>query len=89
MEAGGEFFLPQELLVVILLQEVVSGLFDLVEVVGDILELSHKLELILDFIEEITISGVETGHLSGKRDEIFNDLVDDVTDTVKTLIANN
>jgi hypothetical protein len=51
--------------------------------------LSHKRELILDFIQEITIGGIETGHLGGQRDKILNNLVDNVADTVLSIIAND
>jgi hypothetical protein len=89
LEADLELFLPQELLVVVLLEEVVGSLLDFVQVVGHVLELAHQKELILDFVQEITVGGVKTGHLGGQGDEILNNLVDDVTDTVLALIAHN
>ena len=56
LEACLELFLPKELLIVVLLEEVVGGLLDLVQVVGHILELSHQEELVLDLVKEITVS---------------------------------
>jgi hypothetical protein len=89
LEAGRKLLFPKELLVIILLEEVVGSLLNLVEVTSDVLELSHEQELILDFVQEITISGVKTRHLGSKRDEVLNNLVDDVTNTVLTVVANN
>jgi hypothetical protein len=89
LEADREFFFPKELLVIILLEEVVGSLLNLVEVTSDVLELSHEQELVLDFVQEITVSGIKTRHLGGKRDEVLNNLVDDVTNTVLTVVANN
>jgi hypothetical protein len=55
------------------------------------LEGSEKLELILDLDEEITsgggVFGVETRDLDGDGDEIVDDSVDDVSDTVLAVVG--
>jgi hypothetical protein len=55
------------------------------------LESSEKLELILDLDEEITsgggVLGVETRDLDGDGDEIVDNSVDDVSDTVLAVVS--
>jgi len=63
---------------------------DLVHVVLDVLKGSEKHELVLDFNKVITgtaILVVKAGNLDGNRDEIADDFVDDVSNTVVALVA--
>jgi len=51
-------FFPEELLVLILIDEIISGLNDVIELVGNILHCTEKLELILDLNQVVTGIGV-------------------------------
>ena len=53
-----ESFFPEELLVLILIDEIISGLNDVIELVGNILHCTEKLELILDLNQVVTGIGV-------------------------------
>lgn len=54
LERALKVFLPQECNVGVLIEEFCGVLFDLVEVVGDTLNLAEKLELVLDFDEIVS-----------------------------------
>lgn len=57
---------------------------------GDALNLTEELELILDLDQVVTGGRVETlRHLDGERDEVLHDQVNDITDTVLAFIAAN
>jgi hypothetical protein len=82
-------FLPQELEILVLVNEVSGGIFNLSEVVSHDLEITKKIKLILDFNQVVTVAGIETHHLDGERDEVIGYLHDDITNTVSTLARLN
>jgi hypothetical protein len=67
-----------------------SCVLNLIKVVGDALNGTKQLELVLDLDQVVTGGRVETsGHLNGQRDEVLHNLTNDVADTVLTLIGSN
>lgn len=56
-------FFPEELFVLILINEIICGLNDVVELVGNILHGAEKLELILDLDQVVSTVGVQSWHL--------------------------
>jgi hypothetical protein len=81
LEALFKSFLPQELLIIVLGNEVSSGVLNLLNIVCDSLHGSEKLELILDLDQVITGVGIKTSHLNGDRNEIINNLLKNILDT--------
>jgi hypothetical protein len=80
LEALFKSFFPEELLVLVLVNEIVSGLHNIIELVSDILHGSEQLELIFDLNQVVTRVGVNSWHLDRDGDEIIQDLLDDISD---------
>lgn len=73
---------PEELLIFVLLNELSGGLFNIVEVVCESLHGSIDDVLILDLNQVITHSCIKSDNLNSKRDEIINDTLENIFDTV-------
>lgn len=91
MEGDFKGLLPQELLIVVLVDESFGGFLDLIKAKSDLIDRDKQLELVLDFNQVITVvagcsrvlRSVDTaGHHYGERDKVSNDLVNDVADTI-------
>lgn len=78
---------PKELLVLVLVDEILCSLHDVVELVGHILHGSEQLELILYLDQVVTSVGVKSWHLNGDGDEVIQDLLDDISDSVALRVA--
>jgi len=81
LEGVIESLLPKEFLLVVLADESISCCLNFIDISGDGLDRSEKLELVLDLNEVITSVDVKTWHLDGNGNEVVNDLVDDVDDS--------
>jgi hypothetical protein len=77
-------FFPEELLIFVLIDELRCSDFNIFEVVKDNLHGSIELELILDLNQVITLASVKTRDLDRNRNEVINDTLDDITDTILT-----
>lgn len=86
-------FFPQELLVVVFVNESGSSILNFIKALSDLIDRAEQFELILDFDQVITVVGGvvrvlgsinTTRHHNSQRNEISNNLVDDVTDTIFT-----
>jgi hypothetical protein len=82
-----ESLFPKELLVLVLVNEILCSLHDVVELVGHILHGSEQLELILDLNQVVTSVGVKSWHLNGDGDEVIQDLLNDISDSVTLRVA--
>jgi hypothetical protein len=89
LEAFFESFLPKELLVLVLSDEVLSGVLDFKHVVGNDLHASEECELVLDFNQVVTITRVKSGGSDGDADEVLDDFVDNVSDSVTSAVRAN
>jgi len=76
-------------LVIVLLDKLLSGPLNLIQVIRNNLSGTEKLELILDFNQVITSVGINTSDRAGKRNEILDNLVDNISDTVFARVALN
>jgi hypothetical protein len=86
-------FFPQELLVVVFVNESGSSILNFIKALSDLIDRAEQFELILDFDQVITVVGGivrvlgsinTTRHHNSQRNEISNNLVNDVTDTIFT-----
>lgn len=91
-------FFPQELLVVVFVNESGSSILNFIKALSDLIDRAEQFELILDFDQVITVVGGvvrvlgsinTTRHHNSQRNEISNNLVNDVTDTIFTLVRLN
>lgn len=82
MEVLLKGFLPEELLLLVLRDKVVSCFFNLSQVVVDYLHRGEEFKLILDFNEIVSVVSIKTGHLDSERDEIIHYFHDDISDTI-------
>jgi predicted deacylase len=73
-----------------------GGVLDFVETLGDLVDRNEKLELVLDFNQVITVvasssgvlGGINTaGHHNSQRDEVSDDLVDNIANTILTRVG--
>jgi hypothetical protein len=88
-EVLSKSLLPEELEILVLVDEVTGGILNLGQVVSHHLESAEELELVLDLNQVVTVTGVETWHLDGKGDEVVCYLHDYVTDTVASVAGLN
>ena len=66
------------------------GDLNLMNVIGDAFKCTKELELILDFNQVITSLWIKSsGHLYGKWDEIFHNLLDNIANTSLVFAASN
>jgi hypothetical protein len=77
-----ESLFPEEFEVIILENEVTSGILNFSQIVGYDLESTEKLELVLDLNKVITVAGIETWHLDSQRYEVIGYLQNDVSNTI-------
>jgi hypothetical protein len=82
-------FFPEEFFVLVLVDELVGGSLDVTEVMGDDLDRSEEIELILDLNQVITGVRVETGHHDRDGNEIVHDVLENVSDTASSGVAAN
>ena len=91
MEGNFEDLLPKELLVVILVNEGLSGIFNFLQTLSNLINRNKEGELILNLNKVITVVGggswvlgrINTArHHDCQRDEVRHNLVDDVTNTI-------
>ena len=73
---------PEDLLVLILINEISGGLNDVIELIGNILHSTKEIELILNLNQVVTRVGVKSWHLNRDRDEVVQNLLDDVSDSI-------
>ena len=78
---------PEELLVLVLINELPGSFLNVEEVLGESLESSIKDELIFDLNQVITALCVESYHQPRDRNEIINDLLQDIFDSVLLLVG--
>jgi len=81
-EILSESFFPEEFEVIILVNEVTSGILNFSQIVGYDLESTEKLELVLDLNKVITVTGIKTWHLDSQRDKVIGYLQNDVSNTI-------
>jgi hypothetical protein len=80
---------PEELFILILANELVGSILNLEEVVGELLHGSVDNVMILDLNKVITYSSIKSWNLNSKRNEIINDSLKDVFETVFFTVAAN
>lgn len=88
-------FFPQEFLVVVFMNESGSSILNFIKALSDLIDRAEQFELIFDFDQVVTVVGGivrvlgsinTTGHHDSQRNEISNNLVNDVTDTIFTVV---
>ena len=77
-----ECLFPKELLILILVDEIFGGLNDVIELVSDILHGTEQVELVLDLNQVVTRVGVKSWHLNRNGDEVVQNLLDDISNSV-------
>lgn len=77
-----ESLFPEERFIAIASKEFISRIENLLELFGDMTGCSEDLELVLHFWQVVSRSGIKTLHLDSKRNEIIDNLLDDISDTV-------
>jgi len=82
-------FFPEELFILILVNELVGSILNLVEVIGELLHGSVDNVLILDLNKVITYSSIKSWNLNSKRNEIINNSLEDVSETILFTVAAN
>lgn len=85
-----EVFFPEEVPLSELIKEGRSLASDLVHVVLDVLEASKQTELILDFnkvISSTTILVIKARNLDSNRDEVTDDFINNISNTVVLIVA--
>jgi hypothetical protein len=82
LEAVFKGFFPKEFLIAVLIDEVLSCKLNIMEIVVDNLHSTIELELIFDFNQIVTGACVQSGQLDSNRDEIINDALDQVVNTI-------
>ena len=80
-------FFPEELFIIILLNESCSSILNFMEVFRDNLHWSKELKLIFNLNKVIAGSGINTRHLNGNRNKITNNFLDDIFNTILSFIA--
>jgi len=88
-------FFPQEFLVVVFMNESGSSILNFIKALSDLIDRAEQFELIFDFDQVVTVVGGivrvlgsinTTRHHNSQRNEISNNLVNDVTDTIFTVV---
>jgi len=86
---------PQEFLVVVFMNESGSSILNFIKALSDLIDRAEQFELIFDFDQVVTVVGGivrvlgsinTTRHHNSQRNEISNNLVNDVTDTIFTVV---
>jgi hypothetical protein len=87
LETFIQSFLPEEFFIFVLINKLISGLLNLFEVLGELLHGSINDELIFDLNKIITESGIKSWNLNGQRNEIINDTLEDIFDSIFFTVA--
>ena len=82
-------FFPEELFILILLNESCSSIFNFMEVFGDNLHWSKELELIFNLNKVITSTRINTRHLNGNWNKITNNFLNYIFNAILSFIAND
>jgi hypothetical protein len=77
-------FSPQEFKILVLMDKMLCGIFNLIQIICQYLKRAKKLELILDFNQVITVTSIKTWHLNSQRDEIISYFQNDISDTISS-----
>lgn len=89
LEVLFEGFLPEEFFIFVLVDELIGGRLDVLEMVRDDLDRSEKLELILDFDQIVTAIGIKTVHHDSNGNEIVHNVLENISDTASFGVASN
>jgi hypothetical protein len=82
LEAFLESLFPKELFVFVLVNEFRCSHFNVMEVIENDLHGTEQLELIFDLDKVVTLARIETSDLNCNRNEIIDNALDDIANTI-------